>query len=301
MENNLEWGVPAQTGEESTLDPYANTVVSAPLPEPEAQNRAAKIKIAFSGEENPPSYDDILSEVKTQREDRLKDRLAQSESLKKAHLKQQLIREVVDSGDSSPEALSFLQGLSAEEIIDKEGILEKKYAEWRMNMGLSSDESGTVDRAIEANPEKFNGEVDASVDRITRFEKINRYRVEGEALYAQTGLGRTLIDFGFSVLPLAVAIEARNITPGNVSNEGFWPSTSRRATVRDMFSMPMKEFDETLATVRQQAIDSGDYAPYLKLLKDLEEYSAYQGLVDNAWATVSTVELFPGIGLIDIF
>ena len=292
MENNLDWDTPSPVGEEAVLDPYANTVVSAPLPEKEAKKRAAKISVAFSGEEKPPSYEEILADVQTQREDRLKDRLATSESLKKTQLKQNLIREVVDSGDSSPEALSFLQGLSAEEIVDKEGILEKKYSEWRMNLGLSSDESGTVDKSMES--EAVSGQVDSSVDRIFRNEVAGAAAERARAKYEQTGIGRTLLDFGFSLLPWAEAQEAKNLTPDNVQAEGILPSTVRRSQVRDLYAMPAKEFQAAIAQMEKEADDAGDWAPFIKLMDDLRNYSAYQGQVDNVYAIASLVELAPG-------
>lgn len=294
MEQTFAWDLPPAMGEEAVLDPYANTPVSAQLPEDVAKKRALKTKIAFTGDETAPSYDEILSEITTQREDRLKDRLAQTEAVNKQKLKQEIIRETIDKGDTSPDTVAFLQGLSLEDIVDKDGIIEKKYAEWRINMGLSSDDSGTVQKAIEADPEKVNEAVDASTDRLYRKERVQAVYEEMDALYQQTGLGRTLIDFTTSIIPWADAYEASNLTPDNVNQSGVLPSNVRRSQIRDMMAMPKAEFDVTLAQMRQEAIDAGDYAPFLKFLSDLREYSVYNGQVDNAFAILSLVDLAPG-------
>lgn len=294
MENNLDWDLPPPTGEEAILDPYANAAPSAALPDDVAQKRALKAKIAFSGEENPPSYEEILNDVRTNREDRLKDRLAQSESIKKLQLKQQLIKEVVDSGDASPDAVGFLQTLSADEIVDPEGLIEKKYAEWRMNLGLTSDETGTVEQALKDNPEGVNERIDASVDRIYRKERSQALREELDALYQETGIGRTIVDFAADVLPWFTATEDRNVTPDNVESDGVMPGDVRRSQIRDLFAMPPKEFDATLARLKQDALASGDYAPVIRLLDDINEYAQYDAQVDNTFALLSLVELAPG-------
>jgi hypothetical protein len=297
MELKLDWDTPVGAVE-ATLDPFANESVSATLPEETAKKRALKVKVAFSGEDQPPSYEDILRDVQSNREDRLRDRLAQSEAIKKQGLKQQIIREVVDSGDSSPEALTFLQSLSLEDITQPEGILEKKYAEWRMNMGLSSDESGTVDRALEANPDAVNERVDSSVDRLHRKERMQAFRDRMDAQYQQTGWGRTAIDFVSDMVPGFTAVEDRNLLPDNVQVSGFMPGEARRSQIRDMAAMSVEEFDATLAKLEEQALASGDFAPVIKFADDYAQYSAYGGMVDNTWALLSGMELVPGVGLI---
>lgn len=294
MEKTVDWDLPAPTGEEAILDPYANVAPTVSLSDDVAEKRALKAKIAFSGEPNPPSYEEILNDVKTNREDRLRDRLAQSESIKKQQLKQQLIREVVDKGDASPEATTFLQGLSADEIVDPEGQIEKKYAEWRMNMGLTSDETGTVDAALQEDPDGVNERIDSSVDRLYRKERSQALRERLDALYQQTGVFRTVVDFAADMLPGFTALEDRNVTPDNVNNEGLYPGEIRRSQIRDLFAMPQKEFDATLAKLEQDAQASGDYWPVIKFLDAVNEYAQYDAQVDNTFALLSLVELAPG-------
>lgn len=298
MEKNLEWDLPPATQEEAVLDPYANTAATAALPDDVAEKRALKAKIAFTGVEGAPGYAEILNDIKTSREDRLRSRLSQSESLRKMKVKQDLIREVVDKGDVSPEATTFLQSLSAEEITSDTGILEKKYAEWRVNMGLTSDETGTVDEAIAANPDGVNERVDASVDRIYRKERAQAVREELDALYQQTGILRGVTDFVSDMIPGFTMMEDRNITPDNVQVDGLTPGEVRRSQIRDLFAMPSTEFDATLEKLKEQAKSSGDYWPVIKFLDAVNEYAYADAQVDNAFALLSAVELVPGVGFI---
>jgi len=297
MEQNLDWDLPAPTGEEAVLDPYANVPSPVSLPEDVAKNRALKAKIAFTGDENAPSYEEILNDVKADREDRLRDRLAASESLKKMRLKQEIIREVVNSGDTSPESMMFVRDLSVEEMAQPQDILEKKYAEWRMNMGLVSDESGTVDRAMEANPEGMNGVIDASVDRIYRHEFSLSAQQRAQARYDETGFIRGVIDFTADIIPFYTWLEDRNIVPDSVVADGFLPGEYRRAVLRDLAAMSPQQFAKAVEEMEQKAIDSGDHAPFIKLMEDYRSYTQYDAMVDTAWGLVSGLELVPGVGL----
>ena len=297
MIDNLEWEAPVTQPEEATLDPFSKDVAPVSLPEDVSKKRAVKAAIAFSGEEKPPSYDELLKDIQSGREDRLRDRLATSESLKKQQVKQQLIREVVDSGTADDNTLLFLQGLSADEVIEPKDILEKKYAEWRINMGITSDETGTVDKAIEADPEGMNQTIDASVDRVYRKEYAQSALERSKARYDQTGMLRTATDFVSDMLPFFTWLEDRNLAPDNVQAEGVTPGNFRQSFIRDLHAMPAKEFRETIDEMENASIRSGDHLPFLQLMEDFKEYSDYAASVDTAFGLLSAAELVPGVGL----
>ena len=291
---SLNWDSPENTVEAPQLDPYASVAPTATLPDDVVEKRSKKAQIAFSGETNPPSEDEIKTSIKSNRDDLLRQRLADSEAIRKQGVKQQIIREVVDSGDTSPDAVSFLQGLSADEIVQPQAILEKKYAEWRMNTALAEDDSGTVDKALATDPEGVHSRVDASVDRITRKELIQKHLEDLRAKHDQTGFGRTVIDFIADAVPLYTAVEDKNVYPKNVLAEGFMPGDYRMSANRDLFAMPIEELVSTLDKMSADADQSGDYAPTMKALEAALEYSNKAALTDNAFAILAATDLLPG-------
>jgi len=300
MSIDLTWDTPETQPEEATLDVFSNVGITASLPEETAKKRAVKVQAAFSSDENPPSYEEILNDVQTNREDRITDRLAQADSFRKMKQKQDIIREVVDSGEVTPETTAFLQGLSIEEMADDSNLIEKKYAEWRITMGLVSDDTGTVERAIAEDSEGFNTQVDSSVDRVTRKEIAQASRERAKAKYDETGVFRTATDFVSDALPFFTWGEDMNIFPDNVQATGATPGEYRMSALRDLAAMPMAEYKATIAEMEKRADESGDWGPYLKVMDAIESYTAYSSQVDTAFGLVSFLELAPGGMVFDV-
>jgi hypothetical protein len=154
--------------------------------------------------------------------------------------------------EMSPLEQDVIMGLSAEEIINPQTILEKLYAEKLIRTGVSTqdpEEDQTLQDAMEEDEEAAQQVLDEGEDTVTRQELALHHRAQLKKRYDDSSWGRWGVDVATTVLfPLVTHFNLTDVETSIPNGSTLTGDQVRELLIRTR-SLPVEEYDAEVGRI----------------------------------------------------
>lgn len=303
------------------LQPAANISVSIPeatpgpvmLSEPNTINRTGHTpeeaerlarKLHFSLGSNSPGVYALRHEfTATDTTDR-RNWLASQEATKNQHMKQNVVREMLDDGLRSGRPVNqgdieMIRSMTVAEAPNPQTIFERVYAKRYLEALLSAQDTkspNTTNQALIEKPDQTYSMIDIAEAHVAKQEIAGNVQREMEKRYKDTGWVSYLADFGKTVIPGYSGYKLHNV--GSDKTVSFLPGKNLTEQIMALYRLPPNQFD----TLSRKAIEelARDNVILAKHFADsLVFYTHTSAMLDNVFAVAELADV-ASIGVIPL-
>lgn len=279
----LEWEQTPQAPAETPIELFPSSPPNGAIPPEVAASRGVKAHIAAGSAS--PGIDQLTQQIQSGLEDDIRSSISQQDFYRKQFNSQALVSEYFSNkGMAADDAgeVAYVSGLAKNEPERLASVIEKKYAENRLDLSLAADRSGAVQRSLEKSPDKVDQAARWAVSRIVAKEKAQKYYENLSGMYDQQGVFRKALDFSKSFLPGLTTYGVTNVAPDAAATDGITKGVILRQQYRNFFSLPPDEQDTFMQNLFDKAAGDPSELQYaMEWFAGVQEYSAEQARYDN--------------------
>lgn len=266
---------------------FSDEIERAPLSDEVIQEKKKVLKYATQGNENLKFDEASLDYIyRTSGEDTIRHIMAQEDLIRKSELKNQVIGDLLQQGDVSPEVVQTVSSLSAHNFTSPENIqksardiIERKFAE-RVTLDAFSRES------FEEGDEEVLDAMDITENMVTKTTLLKNLLAEEGALFQEKSFLGKAGSIGITMIPFVSWIGTNRAFDGEYSSSFFQGNNQAEQVAAVWGIQDPNEFIQVIKTEYQERKKEYGQAFAINWLNAFLNYGSNDKLLDNIFSGI---------------
>jgi hypothetical protein len=275
-----------------TTQPYfSDDNAPAPVGADLLKARAAKFHLGMG--DSSPGVEVLQNNMQTGREHLDRYKAASDEAVKLEALKLQIMEGMAkdQEGPVTPEQQEFILGLSKQNVINPDTIVERQYARKSVPGALLAGDSRVMDKGLNEAPEATDEAMDIGEDLVARTEVFRKINEETQATYAAANPIVKIASHLETWVP-GVPSMILQTADENLDSYSILPGSIKEDFVNQLYTMPLDQAQKTLKDARDSLMLTNPLMA-TQLTEAVLSFPSSAKNIDNVFAVLDVAAAVP--------